>query len=293
MIVRGLDSGSPIPARAAAQAGFRVVFRYLYNLSSSEVTAHRDNGLSVSLIAEFDTQAGWHPVSQSPEAGAQHGAISSNQALALGAPAGTVIWATADTAVALTGYRAVATYLDGFRSGLGSYRPGIYGGARLCRDMVAQGHADAGWVAGADAWNDGVAPDRAGAVAHQLADQTTVGGVVCDLNDIFSPVDGFWFPALESGVQVGLARTDPPPKEEEPMGVYAYKLPNESTVWTTETRDGHLWYVPIAGPTDLADMLVCGAVSKVRALATAPKDGGNPEWDAPFTRAESAGRVLR
>lgn len=292
--MKGLDSGVRIPAGPAKAAGYDVLFRYLYNITPAEVADVRANGLSFSLIAEFDTLT-WHPVAQSPNAGEGHGQAAARQARALGAPAGTIIWATADTWVPQGGYGNVAGYLDGFRRGLGEYRPGLYGGARLIRTMLDRGHCDAGWLSGAYSWDDGFPRAKAGACAAQLPNQTKVGGVTCDLNDIYAPLNGFWFPVIGATFPSPTPAAPAPAatQQETDMGVPAYKLPTDPTIWTTEVRDGHLWYVPVAGPDDLGDMLASGAVTAVRPLATDPKDGGNPAWDAPFTRAEQAGRVAR
>lgn len=275
--MKGLDSGARIPAGPAKTAGYDVLFRYLYNITPAEVADVRANGLSFSLIAEFDTLT-WHPVAQSPAAGEGHGQTAARQARALGAPAGTVIWATADTWVGQSGYGNVAGYLDGFRRGLGDYRPGLYGGARLIRTMLDQGHADAGWLSGAFSWDDRFPREKAGACAAQLPDQTRVGGVNCDLNDIYAPLNGFWFPvigATQQPVPAPAPAPAPTPTKGPEMEIVHFPAPNDVRLWLHGyDRDGEFFHdlTPDADPHLIAKL-------PARVLAS-----GDDDLDARFHR---------
>jgi len=278
--MKGLDSGVRIPAGPAKAAGYDVLFRYLYNITPAEVADVRANGLSFSLIAEFDTLT-WHPVAQSPAAGEGHGQAAARQARALGAPAGTIIWATADTYVGTAGYGNVAGYLDGFRRGLGEFRPGLYGGARLIRTMLDQGHADAGWLAGAFSWDDRFPREKAGACAAQLPTQPKVGGVVCDLNEIYAPLNGFWFPVIGAAQQPVPPPAAPaqPTTQEAPdmpaMEIVHFPDPNDEQLWIHGyDRDGEFFHdlTPDADPHLIRDL-------PSRVLAT-----GDDDLDARFHR---------
>jgi hypothetical protein len=194
-VSQALDSFGRITvtaARAAQDRGYVGWFRYLYNLERAEITHAHAHGLWVALIGEHDTLT-HHPIHDGYPTGLNHGRWDGDVADSLGAPRGSVIFATADDKVfSGTGEIIMGQYLDGYRTGLaGRYLTGIYGGAGPIKWAKENGHADVAWCAGASYWHNGVDPRDAHAVAHQLpVPAVNVGGTTCDLNNVFDA--GWW-----------------------------------------------------------------------------------------------------
>src|SRR5574342_614370 len=182
----GLDFAWSKPSIPAIKAyGATFVSRYLCWLPSGKVItkAEYDSymaaGIAVCLNWEYratDQQGG-------ASAGARHGAASFRQAQALGAPAGAVIYASADWDVQPAELPTCRAYWTAFAAALqGVYRFGVYGGLRAVADALAQGYH--GWQT--YAWSLRRPPDGSlkliwsDAHFRQVRNGVIVGGADCD-----------------------------------------------------------------------------------------------------------------
>lgn len=184
-MLRGLDAGTTLTPYATKikAAGFDHVGRYLKNLRLAEVTALHAAGLGVWLIYETTATRALF----GDAAGAEDGLAAKQQAMALGVPDGTAIYATVDTDVPLNQLGIVRAYMLAFyRSLAGQYRLGIY----AC-GAVLQGNADIAvpWLAGAMGWAGSRAYEASSAWAmKQGADLNGRAGV---WNNMTWPALGF------------------------------------------------------------------------------------------------------
>lgn len=132
-------------AQLAAAKGVRFVCRYLKNLSTDEVRALLAAGLAVVLIFESTAERALAGL----VAGAADGAKAASQTLALAAPAGTAIYATADFDCTADQQPAALTYFAAFKKALaGAYKLGVYANGAVCVAAAERGIADYTWVAG-------------------------------------------------------------------------------------------------------------------------------------------------
>lgn len=132
-------------AEKAVAAGASFVCRYLKNLTTAEVMALHDAGLAIVLIWETSADRALGGAT----AGVVDGTRAREMAAALGAPAGTAIYLTADfgevvmqDAVVL-GYFAAAKRVFADQA-----RTGIYAEGAVCQAALDQGIADFTWLAG-------------------------------------------------------------------------------------------------------------------------------------------------
>jgi hypothetical protein len=248
---RAVDSFGVHTERSVAElaaGGVSCALRYHYNLTGAEVQRLHAAGISVCLIAEFDTST-WHPPLHSPDSGGQHASRAVAVARSLGFPRGCVVWLTADTFVGPAAFETAGRYWALARSVLSDagYRTGAYGGSLLIDWLHDRGLADVTWEAGARSWSSATGsvadyrPSRTASL-RQLVAQHTFGGVTCDLNDVLADGLGDWRPD-------GAASTGPAHQEDfdVPEPVYRFADPNQHPSW------GHDAIVLLCGPYTLED----------------------------------------
>lgn len=145
-----------LPAATALQAqGYQGALSYTSRMTSGQVAAYHRLGLSVGLIAEFDTLKN-HPVLGGTTSGTLNGAAAAHQCANLFAPSWVGVIATADTDVQPDQFPTCGAYWDAFRAQQIPGRPiGAYGGAQLIDYLVSGGHADYGMQSGATSWSHG------------------------------------------------------------------------------------------------------------------------------------------
>lgn len=159
--LRGLDADTVLTpyARQIKAAGFDYVGRYLKNVTPAEVNALHVAGLGVWLIYETTAKRAFY----GDPAGREDGLAAKQQAMALGVPSGTTIFATVDTdPAAYSGGLAQAlalirAYMQAFAQSLGAnYHLGIYASGD-----VLSGNYDIAipWLAGAMGWSGSRAYD--------------------------------------------------------------------------------------------------------------------------------------
>lgn len=206
----GVDySDRRIPPSSIVAAGHSFVMRYLWfpgqgisYIDALEYQAHKAAGVKVHLIYEQDTN--------DPAFGYQGGRSMATQAVAsarnIGADPGTIIFMCADAWLSKHGISidTAMAFLNGARPVIeaAGFRMGAYGFRDFVWTALAYGHAEIGWLAGAEPslteqqtnpvhfyqWNNG---------------SVTVDNVVCDLNKQFLETGGS-FMALSDQQQADL-----------------------------------------------------------------------------------------
>lgn len=154
-MLRGLDADTTLTpyAKQIKSAGFDHVGRYLKNVTVAEINALHVAGLGVWLIYETTATRALCGAS----AGAEDGLAAKQQASALGAPAGTTIFATVDTDPPPSQLGIIRAYMQTFAQNLGAdYHLGIY----AC-GTILDGNYDIAvpWLAGAMGWSGSRAYD--------------------------------------------------------------------------------------------------------------------------------------
>ncbi len=168
---------SAVAARAYA-AGVRFCCRYLKNLTAREVAALHAAGLAVVLI--FETIA--RRALDGQVAGAADGAAAKRQALALGAPRGAAVYATADWDVSAAEEPLVISYAAAFAAALApELRFGFYANGAVCQTLLSSGVTSLTWLAGGGAMR-GTTDFKASGRATLLQD-------VGDRRDLNLPID--------------------------------------------------------------------------------------------------------
>lgn len=129
----------------AANAGAEFLCRYLKNLTPSEARAICSAG--PRIVSVFETTAKRALLGN--VTGANDGDRAAEQAIALGQPLGSAIYATADFGETADQDSAVVAYLSGFKAGLaGRFKMGVYGEGAVCQLALDHGLADYTWLAG-------------------------------------------------------------------------------------------------------------------------------------------------
>lgn len=270
---------------AIKEAGIGGTVRYLAPFLSgrpnpkcatrAEVEADTAAGLLVALVWESTAGAALGGAAQGQADGRQ----AAQQAKALGAPAGAVIYAAVDFDATDQQLPAVAAYMNAFRDEVhvDGYRQGTYGSARVVGVMLRDGHCEKAWQT--VAWSHGARlQGTPGVCLYQRADQIVVDGTTCDVNDVWEMDWGGWNlnpppapapPTQPNEEQTMINRVHALPDgngTEVPIGGYAGDTPvafenrrglantfKGQDVWQDKSVDGHLvvWSSP-AGDVDVA-----------------------------------------
>lgn len=276
-------------ARALADAGIRCALRYTYNVTRDEVDRLHAAGISVCLIAEFDT-ASWHPPLDSPETGADHARSAVARARAVGYPPGGKITLTVDTMVYPGNFDRVAYYFDLAYPIIhdAGYLVDAYGGSLLIDHLHDRGLTDVTWEAAARSWSSATGrsgdyqPSRT-ATLRQHVEQPVYGGVQCDLNTFLREPVGEWMP--DGGV-IGPAD---PVTPEDLMGRPVF-IPDEAHplhgLW--RVIDGR-WRRKIETLEAAATLVRIGELDTVERVDLA---GGDADWFAAEFPAEPGPRLV-
>lgn len=129
----------------AVAAGATFVCRYLKNLMLMESVALSMAGLKI--VSVFETKA--ERALAGASAGTEDGARALSQAVLLGQPTGSAIYATADFGENAPDDQTVLAYFVAFKAALiGQYKLGVYGEGAVCKLVLDAGVADYTWVSG-------------------------------------------------------------------------------------------------------------------------------------------------
>ncbi len=182
------SAGWPAPAAVKA-AGFMGVIRYIgfdpalrpKCIGKAEYAAMTGAGLGVALV--YENQAG--DALQGRAAGVTAATRARQWADRIGFPADRPIYMACDTDVVTPAqFAAVLDYLRGAAEVHGGPgRVGVYGEADVIERAAAAGVAR--WFWQTKAWSHGIVSDHDHLL--QVLGQATVGGVVCDRNEIHQP----------------------------------------------------------------------------------------------------------
>lgn len=185
-------------ARALGEAGVSVDVRYLCDPNARQINqtkiARRDEieaahaeGIATALVWQ-NTKGDSHG---GAEAGRQHGQWAAYQAAALGAPVGTWIYfAVADYDAPTTDHDRIEAYLRAAQGELGPFRACGYGKNTVGKAMLDRGAVAAWWQSYGFSRPVGVVEPWA--AMYQRREQQTIGGVLCDINDVHQPYVGQW-----------------------------------------------------------------------------------------------------
>ncbi len=218
------------------------------SLAGVVFAGYLDNGLTRAYVEELSA-AGVPIVSlleygaTDPLGGRAEGVTRAGEgvalAKALGQPAGSAIYLATDFAAAGAQIPTVVDYYAGAAEVLraNGYEPGAYADTLVLNPAFDQGVITYGFVPGAASWSSGIGCPRA--QLAQTANQTTVGGVVCDVDEIVSTPFGAWTLAGPWPAPV----TSPTPKEVPvgfPNAVAACQRPNNhpGQVWVLGSDGG-------------------------------------------------------
>jgi hypothetical protein len=192
----GLDYSGGRPGGAAIRsAGYTFAVRYLdnglgpgrANLTSAEVSDLRNHGVDVALVWERKLVSGPDRATQGRAAGAADAAAATQAASAVGLSTLPIYFAvdfdapdyapnSPDPAAKLG---PIGEYFGGIRSVLPIERVGVYGGYWPVKRVLDAGLALIAWQT--VAWSGGNEDPRI--ALFQRAQQVTVGGVLCDVNE--------------------------------------------------------------------------------------------------------------
>lgn len=132
-------------ADRAVSAGATFVCRYLKNLRAAEVAALHNAGLAIVLIWETTAMRALG----GEGAGVVDGTRARDMASALGAPAGTAIYLTADFGETQVEDAAVLAYFAAAKRVFAdAARTGVYAEGAVCQTALDAGTADFTWLAG-------------------------------------------------------------------------------------------------------------------------------------------------
>jgi hypothetical protein len=142
------DTASTITESVLQKAvadGVKAICVYLKYMTPAIVKLISDHGLQI--ITVFETTA--ERALSDTVGGTADGAAARDKAAAMGQPAGSAIYATADFDVVASQMSGVLRYCAAFKAALGDQaRFGIYGNGALCQACLDQGIADFTWLAG-------------------------------------------------------------------------------------------------------------------------------------------------
>lgn len=182
-------SGRPPGGAALAAAGVTLVMRYLSNdraknATPVEIADLHAHGVAVGLV--------WETTASRALGGAAAGTVDGKaarlQAAALGYPAGCTVFAAVDFDAGTQTLPGVQAYLEAFAAAVSPYVGGAYGSYAVCHAWLSAGRSKA-WQT--RAWSYG--QKLAAACLYQSAEQTTIGGTVCDIDEIWGD-PGAWAP---------------------------------------------------------------------------------------------------
>lgn len=132
-------------AALAKERGASFVCRYLKNMTAAEAKALSAAGLQIVSIFESTAERAL----LGGVAGVEDGIAAGKAAAALGQPAGTAIYATADFGETAAQDTTIAMYFSAFKLAMGQiYKLGIYGEGAVCQMTLDAGLADYTWLAG-------------------------------------------------------------------------------------------------------------------------------------------------
>lgn len=189
--VRGLDySAARIPGKTIRAAGYQYAIRYVddpkvfhsaKHIEPAEYQDLRAAGVDVWLVYEVKTtdMLAGHDAGVAAARRARRGADWA------GYPSGGLIFMACDMHLTAAQIPAAIDYIDGATEVLGAHAIGVYGFSELINRCAQLGKGAAYWLAGSR--------PQTGSAAHiwQRNDGfTSVGGVACDINELFTPLPG-------------------------------------------------------------------------------------------------------
>lgn len=189
----GLDySAYAFPAAAAVRdSGHEFVCRYLSwlgnpkNLKPEEIADMHAHGVAVVVV--FETTR-WR-AADGFDAGKYDAGEALDQARRLGWPADRPIYFAVDFEVPQDQCGTIWSYFDGVKTVLGRDRVGVYGSYDVVRTMIEGGLVKYAWQTAA--WSAGqFGGPRIN--LFQRAEQVTVDGVTCDVNEALTTDYGQW-----------------------------------------------------------------------------------------------------
>lgn len=159
MAALGADYSWARPGGAALRAaGVSAVGRYLATdgrgITASEYQDLKAHGVGVWVCREGGASGMLNGHAQ----GVSDAQLAVQQIAAVGLPAGSLVFATADFDVQSSQFPVCDDYMRGFASVLGVGRTGIYGGLHYMNHVHAARLAVGFWQAGATSWNHGETP---------------------------------------------------------------------------------------------------------------------------------------
>lgn len=187
-MIYGIDCAAPLTVEAAAgikAAGYEFAGRYLVPATGSmkwkaltKAECEHITGAGLRLLTVWETTA--DRAAGGMAAGAEDGARAVKLAEEYGIPAGAAIYFAVDYDARERDFDAIAGYLRGARTQLGSiYRVGVYGSYRVIEAMAERQAADCYWQC--VAWSGGM---KSG---HRHVYQARFGqraaGVAVDVNE--------------------------------------------------------------------------------------------------------------
>lgn len=141
---QGIDTAARITAPQAAKLranGVSFAVRYIgpeswgKTITAEEIRTLRDDGLAIMLC--FESTA--NRMKGGARAGAEDAVTARNCALALGIPAGTVIFFACDYDAPSSDYASIEAYLRAAAMNIDQYGVGLYGGERTVSAMSERG----------------------------------------------------------------------------------------------------------------------------------------------------------
>lgn len=179
-----------VTAHALYQAGMRFVVRYLGTgdpakaLLSGEPALIRAAGLNLVLVWEGNpTYGGYFSYSQ----GLSDARAAAARARALGVPGGLAIYFAVDFDAQSYNMSAIASYVQGLKAGIGSYKVGVYGGYAVISYLHANEPVPYYWQT--YAWSGGQVASFA--QLYQYQNGQYIGGVTVD-RDTANGNPGWW-----------------------------------------------------------------------------------------------------
>jgi hypothetical protein len=179
-MARGFDTPTNCGDRAAAiaAAGYDFVGRYLSQsswkaISATEAAALTGAGLWVVLVYEDGpTESSYF----SKDRGTADGMRAAQQAIAIGASAGTTLYFAVDYDASADDIAGpIKDYFQGIGSTAGAFQIGVYGSGATCSAITGAGLANKGWLACAKSWA-GYSGYLAAASIVQELPTTVLGG---------------------------------------------------------------------------------------------------------------------
>lgn len=203
MVTVGVDASQRLNPQAVTDAKFGFAARYHAPLPNPKcLTADEAKAL---LAGGVDIVSVWEATASRAldghDVGLSDGGQAKQQADSCGAPPAAPIFWAVDFDAQPSQYDQLAAYGQGFAEGASPHPAGPYGSANLLDAMGSRQLCPYGWQTAA--WSHGRLSPYA--CLYQRVQQTTVGGVTCDIDVAIHDNYGGWLAASNPGGHVKLA----------------------------------------------------------------------------------------